>query len=691
MSLRTLELPLLLNTSDHDLFRDFFVPALTHAFRYDRGVGYFASGWLRLAAQGMVRFAAQGGRARWVTSPILNQQDWEALLAGDEARLDPELHEVLRRNVLDLERTLEEDTLSALAWMIADGVLSFKLALPRGKLDDGDFHDKFGVFTDLEGDQVSFNGSYNDSIQGTRNYESIKVFKSWEPTFAPLVKAEQERFDRLWCNLDPNVRVFDIPEITESMLRLRTGERPYPPPPWMKFAKSAGEQSLPLIWQRTEPSVPTAISLRGYQLDAIEAWFQAGCRGLFEMATGTGKTITALASAVRLYARERRLVLVIACPYQHLVDQWYDEATSFGFRPIRAYQSREKWLDKLNDKITGFNFGDSDVLCVITTHDTFATEHFRKTIDRVKGSVLVIADEAHHLGAEHSRRYLPESAGYRLALSATPDRWFDDVGTQALRDYFGSTVFSFTLGDAIGVSLVHYYYYPVLVELNDDEMARYRQLSTKIGQLLAQGRDENDDQLTQLLLKRSRILNEAANKIPAVSALVDQQPEIRHTLFYCSPGQIDDVMQMIGIDKRISAHRFTAREDIPTRQDILRRFASGQLQALAAMHCLDEGVDVPSTETAYILASSSNPRQFIQRRGRVLRRSPGKEFAVIYDLITVPPPAVELDDLSASAERKILRRELRRFAEFADYALNKQAAYNVIWSLADQYGILDFQ
>jgi len=487
------------------------------------------------------------------------------------------------------------------------------------------------------------------------------------------------------------VRVFDIPEITESMLRLRTSERPYPPPPWMKFAKSAGEQSLPLIWQRTEPSVPTAISLRGYQLDAIEAWFQAGCRGLFEMATGTGKTITALAGAVRLYAREQRLVLVIACPYQHLVDQWYDEATFFGFRPIRAYQSREKWLDKLNDKITGFNFGDSDVLCVITTHDTFATEHFRKTIDRVKGSVLVIADEAHHLGAEHSRRYLPESAGYRLALSATPDRWFDDVGTQALRDYFGATVFSFTLGDAIGVSLVQYYYYPVLVELNDDEMARYRQLSTKIGQLLAQGRDENDDQLTQLLLKRSRILNEAANKIPAVSALVDQQPEIRHTLFYCSPGQIDEVMQMIGIDKRIRAHRFTAREDIPTRQDILRRFASGQLQALAAMHCLDEGVDVPSTETAYILASSSNPRQFIQRRGRVLRRSPGKEFAVIYDLITVPPPAVELDDLSASAERKILRRELRRFAEFADYALNKQAAYNVIWSLADQYGILDFQ
>ncbi|MFZ1771561.1 MAG: DEAD/DEAH box helicase family protein, partial [Caldilinea sp.] len=399
MSLRLLDLPLLLNTSDQDLFRDFFVPALAHAFRYDRGVGYFASGWLRLVAQGMVTFAAHGGRARWVTSPILNQQDWEALLAGDEARLDPALREILYRNVQDLERSLEDDTLSALAWMIADGVLSFKLALPRGKLNDGDFHDKFGIFTDLAGDRVSFNGSYNDSIQGTRNYESIKVFRSWEPTFMPLVKSEQERFDRLWCNLDPNVRVFDVAEMTESMLRLRTSERPYPAPAWLKHTKSTGELGIPLIWQRKEPSVPAALSLRSYQIEAIEAWFQAGCRGLLEMATGTGKTITSLAGAVRLYAHERRLVLVIACPYQHLVDQWFEEATGFGFRPIRAYQSREKWLDKLNDKITGFNFGDSEVLCVITTHDTFATEHFRKTIERVKGPVLVIADEAHHLGA----------------------------------------------------------------------------------------------------------------------------------------------------------------------------------------------------------------------------------------------------------------------------------------------------
>ena len=178
----------ILDTSSHDLIRDFFEPALGHAIRYDRGVGYFSSGWLRVAAAGMVEFATNGGKGRWVTSPILDEADWEAMQSGVAAQVDPMLQEAMRRSITDLTKTMENDTLSALAWMVADEVLTFKLALPRKKLDRGDFHDKFGVFTDGEGNQISFNGSYNDGIQGTRNYESIKVFCSWSLSFAPLVK-----------------------------------------------------------------------------------------------------------------------------------------------------------------------------------------------------------------------------------------------------------------------------------------------------------------------------------------------------------------------------------------------------------------------------------------------------------------------------------------------------------------------
>jgi superfamily II DNA or RNA helicase len=382
----------------------------------------------------------------------------------------------------------------------------------------------------------------------------------------------------------------------------------------------------------------------------------------------------------------------MAAPYQHLVDQWKDEAEGFGYRPILAYQSQERWRDKLQERVYAYNHGDLDAIAVITTHATFASEGFQNIIATLEGPVLLIADEVHHLGARNRRKFLAEQIPYRLALSATPDRWFDDVGTGALRGYFDQTVFELTLGEAIGLSLTPYYYHPVLVELTEEEMEDYRALSIMIARMFAKGVDEDDEKLGALLRKRSGLLNNAANKIEIISQLVDQQKPLDHALFYCAPGgQINDVMRLLGLEKRLLAHRFTAHEDTSTRRELLARFDNGDLQALVAMNCLDEGVDVPSTRTAFILASSGNPRQFIQRRGRVLRKYPGKEYAVVYDLIAVPPLPDYLDRESVGAERSILRRELKRFVEFADSAQNTQQAYDVIWDLADQFEILDFE
>ncbi len=233
----------------------------------------------------------------------------------------------------------------------------------------------------------------------------------------------------------------------------------------------------------------------------------------------------------------------------------------------------------------------------------------------------MIADEAHHFGAEQRRRFYPEQITKRLALSATPERWHDEVGTIALTNYFGKTVFRLTLAEAIerGI-LTPYYYYPVLVELTPDEMATYRDLSARIGKLLAQKRDRDDKQLSMLLIQRANLLNTAENKIEALGALLPKSSAVTHTLIYCAPGQIDVVMEKVGSERRIKAHRFTARENAKTRQELLKRFAEGDLQALTAIRCLDEGVDVPSTRTAYLLASSSNPREFIQRRGLPLTK-----------------------------------------------------------------------
>lgn len=684
-----LDLPKVLNTSSHDIIEDFFVPILRCATSYDRGVGFFSSGWLRVASHGMGEFADRGGRARWVTSPILSEDDWEAMQTGDNARSDEILKATLRTAIQDLEKSLEHDTLTALAWMIADGVLEFRLAIPRNKLAGGEFHDKFGVFEDAAGNQVSFSGSYNDSIQGGRNYESIKVFWSWDRSYAPHVHSDVRRFEKLWDDSDPNVRVYELPDAArEQIVRLRDYKRPYKSP-----SKARQRRLLEIaaaIIER-EPELPAHIELRDYQDQAIDAWFANQCQGLLEMATGTGKTITSLAAAVKLYQEEGKLAVVISVPYQHLVDQWNDEARAFGLSPILAYKSRKVWMPKLGEKANSYEQGDVNHFSVITTHTTFATEHFQEAIRQVSGSILLIADEVHHLGAAKARDFLPNQVDRRLALSATPDRWFDDVGTEFLRSYFGETVFEFSLADAIGVSLTPYYYYPVLVDLTDLEMEKYRELSSQIAKAFHASIAKDDDEyLTRLLIRRADLLNTASNKLEAISDLVDAEQDLKHVLFYSSPGLIDDLVRLLGWEKRLEVHRFTARENTRTRQRLLREFASGEIRALVAMHCLDEGVDVPSTRTAYILASSSNPRQFIQRRGRVLRKADGKRHARVFDLVTIPPPPDTFSEEGLKSERSILRRELRRFVEFAETAQNKQEAYDVIWGLADTYGVLDF-
>ncbi len=652
--------------------------------KYDRGVGFFSSGWFRIAAKGMVNFAQNGGHARWVTSPILDEKDWEAMLKGEIARQDIFLYEILKKNIEDLITSLESDTLSAISWMVADGCIDFKLALPRNKLDHGEFHDKFGIFTDSSGNQLVFNGSYNDSIQGTRNYESIKIFCSWDPTAKMWIKDDAERFETLWNNSDPNVQVFDLPSAAkEQIIKLRKFEKPY------QFIKSAN----PIQFSRPiSPQIPPSIQIRDYQNDAINAWFDANCRGLFEMATGTGKTITALAASIRLLERENNLVVIVACPYQHLVDQWVKEAKEFGYIPHNAYQSKNTWLDEVNEKILVFNHKDINSVCIITTHATFSTEHFLNTINRIEGPLLLIADEVHHLGSAKQKAFLPEKAQFRLALSATPNRWFDPEGTNVLHQYFGEIVYSLPLPEAIQKGfLTPYYYYPILVELTDDEMVEYSDLSAKIGSLIAQEKNNSiQDMLERLLIKRANILNSASNKIGEISKLIGNQKDMKHTLFYCAPGQIDEVVQLLGWEKRLRIHRFTAEEDIPTRQRLLKEFSDEKLQALVAMRCLDEGVDVPSTRIAYILASSSNPREFIQRRGRILRLSPGKDAATIYDLIAIPPAKSFSDEISFNAEKSLLKRELRRFSEFADSSLNSQAACEVIWELAKEFGVLGF-
>lgn len=444
-------------------------------------------------------------------------------------------------------------------------------------------------------------------------------------------------------------------------------------------------------------AVPKWLEPREYQHEAVEAWKRQNGQGVLNMATGTGKTITALLAATELQdLQDGRLALIIAAPYQHLVEQWRAELREFGGHPYLAYQSRATWADDVAAAITEYTNRSRDFLSIITTHTTFASSHFQQLLARLDGvETLLIADEVHHLGSPHLRTALPEHIRARLGLSATPERWYDDEGTSALYAYFSNgVVFEYGLAEAIENGyLSEYYYVPHIVELTDEETEDYLALSKAIGRLL---HDEDidlaaggptDEQLKMLLFKRARLIGTAENKIELLRDLLERTglDDLRHALVYCGDGsvEVDDegeevkrqlrvITELLGTELGLRVHQFTYEEDQPTRKRLLEEFEEGTLQALVAIRCLDEGVDVPATKTAFMLASSTNPRQFVQRRGRILRPHESKNYSVIHDCIVTPPErtyATEETD-TFEIERNLLKKELQRVATFAEHARN---------------------
>lgn len=444
---------------------------------------------------------------------------------------------------------------------------------------------------------------------------------------------------------------------------------------------------------------PEWIEARDYQQEAVTTWLRSNGRGIFNMATGTGKTITSLLAVDALRSSlDESFALVIAVPYQHLVDQWAEEVKAFGANPVLAYESRAQWQERCEGELAEFRLGSRELPVIITTHVTAASDPFQRMLQRVSRSpMMLIADEMHHMGAPHLSEGLPEYIDFRLGLSATPERFYDDEGTERLINYFGEIVYEYGLQEAIdNGALCEYYYIPHIVELTLDEAETYAQLTKEIARLAGQADGDLGDadlqaneRLKHKLFKRARLVGTAKNKLTRLTELLDQEREIRHTLVYCGDGSVkneisgrakrhvDAAVDQLRTKVGINVERFTADETQSERQRLLNDFEDRKIQALVAIRCLDEGVDVPATKTAYMLASSSNPRQFIQRRGRILRKHPGKQYAVIHDFIVMPPPNMgflEEDEEAFSIERRLVEKELDRVNLFAEAARNHPTA-----------------
>lgn len=674
--LRDLRLRVVYDSSEESLADGLFVPLLGEASEYRRGVGFFTSGWLNGALKGLEGFAERGGKAFLITSPRLQERDWIALSGARQSERETAILRVVREDLRELGGTASP--LSCLAWLVSDGVLSFRFAVPKNRI--GMFHDKFGIVKDEAGDLVAFHGSANDSAMAGYNGESFSVFRSWVPGQCEYVKQHADRFDRLWHCENEFYDIYDLDEaLRYEIVELCSSNRPYAVP--RKKVVRVG------------PELPANLRLRDFQQTAIERWRAASGRGLFEMATGTGKTITALAGAVALQRDVGQLAVFVSVPFSHLVDQWSLEATKFGFTPMPWQGEAAKSQVRL--RVLDFNSGGRRSLFVVSTHKSFSGPKFASLVASVRGPALLIADEVHYLGAPEYRKALLDAIPYRLGLSATPDRWFDPVGTSVVRDYFGETVGSLPLEDAIGRFLTPYLYYPHRVELTDAEMEQFAELSRTIRKLISAAETSQvmARGLKALLRKRARIVSTASGKLPTLLRLLQERiakegPEkIAHMIIYCAPGETGGALGVLA-QLGLRSHEFTYQVPDSDRARLLRQFGAGELQVLVAIKCLDEGVDIPATKEVYFMSSTSNPREFVQRRGRVLRKYPGKSHAVLRDMVVVPPAGSWSDRTDASFDKLLLAKEMPRVAEFCSAADNEFEARDELFRLLQRYDLV---
>jgi superfamily II DNA or RNA helicase len=670
------------SSDEVDLLSEFYMPAMTCAKSYDRAVGYFSSRSLALVAKGIRELYLRNGRMRLIASPVLSPEDIEAIRLGHAPaaeRLEMRLLEFLDPERLNVE---EAARLQLLTGMLSDGLLELKLAVRQ--LGDGEmslYHEKVGIFTDAKGDFITFIGSPNESWNGwVGNAESFALHTSWGPA-SDYARHERLLFLRTWEGQRPGVPVRDFPAAVRDALFKRF--------PAAEPEKSGGARRRSSHVKT--PAIPETLlrsdGLREYQRVAVNRWLEANGRGVFAMATGTGKTVTALVAAVRLsqaLTRSRRSLLVlVTVPSQDLVRQWEEAAFRFGFQPVCCHgETGDRWPAEFDTALQRLRYAGPAIEMVITTADTMITGRFRQPLERYPGDVLLVADEMHSLGTPRRLSALP-SAQFRLGLSATPRRHGDEEGTEGLLSYFGRVVQRIDIRDAIALkALVPYTYTPVIVALADDEMAAYRTLSARIAAAIGAGGASEDafDGVKHLLLERSRLIGHASAKLAALGEVMAPIASSNFNLVYVAEGthpvrgtsQIDDAVALLGGRMGMRLNRYTSEtpaQDRATYQAMLR---DGRLQALVAMRCLDEGIDIPEARRGVVMASTQNPRQFVQRRGRILRldHGSGKTHAELIDLLVIPEDPPSKSDPAFRLERRLVGRELTRALELSSASRN---------------------
>ena len=710
-----------------NVVQDFYIPLLKDAVSYKRAVGFFSSSSLVEISKGIAGMAAKGGKIQIVASPYLSDEDIDAIKHGYEDR-----NKIIERALLTQISEKPADyysmeRLNLLAALIADGVMDIQIAYTEDKNGIGMYHEKMGIIEDVHGDKIAFSGSNNESATAmTINYETMDVFRSWgDSSEIERVRLKENAFYSIWHDTEPNIKVLKFPNITDALIE-RYRRKP------ANFAIDDEQFAKRMLTYASKISdisstyggpigarVPDDITLREYQKDAISVWVGENYRGIYDMATGTGKTLTGLGAISKLSEDlDDVLAVIIVCPYQHLVEQWVEDIVRFNIKPIIAYgdSPQKDWKKRLSRAVRDQKLRrDKSFFCLVCTNATFAKDYVQDEISKIQSPILLVVDEAHNFGARTYARLLDDRFTYRLALSATLDRHRDDEGTAMLYDFFGKKSIEYSLDRAIDENkLTKYKYYPIPVYLTDEELEKYEQKSYEMSKCLIKGKDGKyklNKRGEILAMERARIVAGASQKLETLREYIVPYAQDNNILVYCGATnvidekadysstdeedvrQIEAVTRILGNEFGMEVAKFTSEENMETRATIKEQFQKGdRLQAIVAIKCLDEGVNIPGIRTAFILASTTNPKEYIQRRGRVLRKAENKPFAEIYDFVTLPR---ELDSVSgltaeqAQRDLSLVKNELARIKEFGRLSMNSMEANDLIWDIQEAYHIID--
>lgn len=714
----------------------FFNDGLKNSCEFDLQLGYFSSAAISVLAEGFATFISNGGRMRLIINQIVSKSDKDAISKG------------INGGIIDCFDLTDFDALcktfdayqkqffDCLAFLIYSKRIDIRIIKPRNR--KGIAHTKSGQFRD--GDSItSFTGSANFTISGLfNNLEEIKIDRSDSVDCMVRNRIESQRmeFNSIMNYSKRNVEYLS-PDKLEAAISSTFGDKDVEEllDVEEKLKKLKDEKHVKLMLEESnfvhenldnvEPHFPYSSGPREYQNKAFENWKNNGQRGLFAMATGTGKTITALNCLLEIYKRKGYYKAIILVPTQTLVEQWAEECYKFNFKKIyKVYSKNIRWKSEIETLLLREDFCSTNLsssFIIISTYSSFVRDDIFNILTAFKkNQTLLISDEAHNMGA---KRILDKIDGIkyirRIGLSATPDRQYDDTANEKLKDFFGCQngyTFEYSMREAIDNNvLCRYYYYPHVVSLDFDEMAEYIKISLQLAKFFNYNDaifSKQDEILMALLLKRKRIIHKARNKEFIFHEILNkryaEKSNLKYTLVYVPEGNKpdnssdlfdcndvieDDAVSQHLIDRYTEIVRDISRTTtvceftsaLKERDRILQDFANGDLEVLTSMKCLDEGVDVPRSEMAVFCASTGNPRQFIQRRGRILRKHKDKPYAIIHDLIVTPKISPSLD--SYKMERKLLEMEMKRVRDFASLSENADITYTELDDITKYYNI----